>query len=1249
MNLNSVLMSRNCSMEVLSVFGAKGVIPCASGYVSCPGSRSVISVRMILGRLKRLSLPLFFLLCLNNIQAQQMAGIEGVRMAPRANVVTYENENDIERLKYASSPFITFLDEDWTRAVVDEHVVLSQHYFIPKDWKDFRVFFQMKAPAGYGLFVGDKFIGESQDGSALTEFDLSEQLRFGKSVELSLRYVGHDGALLEEFPRNNDQEPLPGECSFLLKPLLNVQDYTVTTEYEAASQMGSYTVDFDLFNIKKKGKCYVEVEIWDPQGHQVDKLGKWCFFDKRSETSQSITSSLSKVQSWNAEVPRLYTLVIRLYDEKMREQDLVGTRFGFLSVKEQNRFSLNGKALTIKGVAISQLPTRNGGNVLDEKILRNEMMQMKVNNINALRYCGNDPLPERFFELCDELGFYVICDAYLSPKSNMGQAVATDIEYRDLFADRVRSMYGRLKNHPCILAWSLGNSPDNGICMQSAYQALKQLDSQRPVLYTGAQYSENTDIIAPMFCNIDMLSQYLAKNQSRSLIMLSYGDVQGNSFGGMQPLWQKVYDQESIQGGFLNCYKWSSVMDLPYLPEIKQLYRPFDVKLTSVSPDAAEFLITNLCDFRTLADYRLEYVIYTNLKSDIVSGDVPMALSPGEAKDFKLKVPQLNLYTGEELFIKFVLRQRSNTPTIPKNTELCFAQFALPSTNADRYNYSDQQGSAFNIENDTAGIVHISNNNISLQFDKNTGLISDVDFHGHRVINQPPSLSFMRAPSENDLADPNGLKQWMRYGVAQNDIEIVATNCKKVDPYTVGIDVMTRYNSPSFGVLFDVRQSYMILSSGDILINNDVTVSEQIKSLARVGLQMGVTRDFDTIELFGRSIESYSDRKSAGKVVQQKIPVSQMVAHYNDNLLRHEGNHVDTRWAALRNSTIGLYVDIIDTLCNFSIDEFGDDLKTSAIMDGSAKIQKADNWILHVDYAMAGVGGAQAGMNLAERDLVKSHKYNFTVHLRPYECQESNAQDFRRIIYPKVVSNITELPVIRKNRERFDGPMQVTITCNTPKAEIRYTLDGTVPTEKSPLYTKPITIQNSVVLKARAFKTGEAPSFVATEQFSFDYVVSCQFGHKPNTPYNKNAVKALFDGEIGDVNDLSRGWLGFSGHDVQVDLELSKCINIKGVTLRFAHVPDAWVFAPSQVMVAVSKDGKEYSDYVPATVNYDAAAAEMNTTQLQVIHIPVSRADVRFVRLLAKPISRIPQWHRAKGLKPWTMMDEVVIEEEVIK
>lgn len=1190
--------------------------------------------------MKRLSLPIFLLLCLNVLQAQQPEGIDNLRMAPRANVVSYDDENAIEHLRYDDSPYLLSLDQDWQRTTADGRMVLTQSYEFPKEWKAFRIFFRMQMPAGYGLYIGEQLIGVSHSSAAVAEFDISDQVRFGRTAQLSIRFVGDDGALLES---GNPSLPNVQACALLLKPLQNVQDYTVLTSYDPQTQQGTYTIEADLYNYRKKGKCYFEVEIWDSRGRQVDKLGKWCFFDKRSENTQTITSTIPSVLPWNAEVPRLYTAVIRLYDDGMQLQDIVGTRFGFRSMGERNALVLNGKQITLKGVAlnVANLDTPEA-----LKQLRNQMVQMKTNNINAIRVNATTSASEKIFELCDELGFYVVCEAPLFPASSMGHAVAADNEFSELFADRMRALYGQYKNHPSIIAWSLGECPDNGICMQTAYHTLKRLDSQRPILYAGAQYSDNTDLIAPFNCTTELISQYLSKNQSRALVMNSFGSAVGNNFGGIQPLWQRVLDHAKVQGGFYNVQDWKALAAKPYLAELKQLYRPIDVQLTSTSSDAAEFVVTNLSDFRPLSDYSLEYVICSNLKSNVVSGDVALALKPGESKDFKLKVPKLLLYAGEELYIKFTLRQRGNTASVPKNTVLYVAQFPLPADHMPQQPYTNADGTPFHIEKDTAHQVSINNNNVTIIFNDSTGLLSAFSYRGNDLLRQAPQLSFMRAPSPNDSQDPNGVKQWLRYGFGQMEREVVATNCRQVDPHTVGLDVMFRYSSPRFGVLFDVRQAYLILASGDVLISNDITVSEQIKAVAKVGMQLGLSPVLTTAEWLGRNIESYVDRHAAGLIAQQTLPIGEL-GHTSYRLPQHSGNYAETRWAAFRNEQVGLYVDLIDTLFNFSISAFDEEELYDQAQGADPK--PLDYWALNVDYRMTGVGSAMAGLNLTDRDLVKDHKYHFTLHLRPFDCSEYNAQDFRRIVYPKVVSNIVELPVISKSRDRFDGPMQIAITCPTPKTEIRYTLDGTVPTEKSPLYTKPFTVQNSVVVKARAFKKGEAPSFVATEQFSFDYVVSCTFSRKPNTPYNKNAARALIDDELGDVNDLSRGWLGFSGHDVQVDLELGKVIHIRSVTLRFAHVPDAWVFAPAAVMVAVSSDGKEFTDYIPASIAYDASLEEMNTTQLQVLDIPVNRDQVRFVRILAKPIDRIPQWHRAKGLKPWIMMDEIEINETIVK
>ena len=1168
--------------------------------------------------MKRFFLSVGALLCLALSQAQQPVSMDDLRMQPRANIISYDDENAIEHLRYDDSPYYLSVMEDWDENTSNIPSEYSQTYEFPREWRDYRIFFRFKASAGYGLFIDDKLVGYSRDAGAITEFDITDLVRFGKSNQLRLTF-------------NKDaNEPnldavdfgLTGDCAILLKPLLNVQDYTLKAEYESASSVGIYTLETDLYNHRRKGKCYLELEIWDTKGQQVEKMGKWCFFDNRNESSQTISSSLPNVLPWTAETPHLYTAVIRLYNEKMELQDVVGTRFGFRTVAYKNGLMVNGKPITLKGIVLSD----DYGSLTEEGIkkLRSQMVQMKCNNINAIRTYGSFTDAAKFYELCDELGFYVVADANIFPVYDPTNVWATNKDYEDIFVYRVRNLYGQYKNHTSIIAWSLGDSPDNGYCMYSSYSALRQADPARPVLYAAAQYAENTDLICPTQCNTEQLRQYLAKAQSRPLVMLSFGRTEGNTFGGMSPLWQMVQDHVSIQGGFFNG-QWNELSITPYLGELKQLYRPFDVRMTSTSADAAEFEITNLCDFRSLSDYRMDYVICSNLKPNVVAGDVTLSLKPGETKEIKLKIPKLNLYAGEELFIQFTLRQRNNTPSVPKNTVLYTAQFPLPSENAPMQNLSLTGCQPLSIEKDTLHQTKIFNNAFSLLFNDSLGTIISLIYHDQPMVSGPVQLNFMRVPSPNDNLDPNGLRQWQRIGLDRLKPQVLATNVHKIDNYSAGIDVLFRYDTEKDNGIFDVRQTYLVLASGDVLLSNDITVSEQVKTLARVGLSVPYSTTLDTAEWFGRNVESYIDRRSSGRIAQQSLPVAEMTYRYPGDDPQFSGNRTEVRWLSLRNGTVGLYADILDTLCQFSI------------ADG----------LLAVDYRHAGVGGASANMNLDESMLVKDHRYRFVFHLRPYDCMEYNAQDFRRIIYPKVVSAIIEMPVISKSRDRFDGPMQVSIKCPTPKVEIRYTLDGSVPTEKSPLYTKPFTIQNSVVVRARAFKKGESPSFVATQQFSFDYVVSCTFAHKPNTPYNKNAARALYDGEKGDVNDLSHGWLGFSGHDFQADIELGKSISLGNVVLRFAHVPDAWVFAPAQVEVRVSADGKTFSDPIPAAISYNPADQSMNTSQLQVVTIPVNRDQVRFVQILAKPVPHIPAWHRAKGLNPWTMIDEIEIEEQI--
>jgi hypothetical protein len=62
----------------------------------------------------------------------------------------------------------------------------------------------------------------------------------------------------------------------------------------------------------------------------------------------------------------------------------------------------------------------------------------------------------------------------------------------------------------------------------------------------------------------------------------------------------------------------------------------------------------------------------------------------------------------------------------------------------------------------------------------------------------------------------------------------------------------------------------------------------------------------------------------------------------------------------------------------------------------------------------------------------------------------------------------------------------VTLTVPEPGADIRYTLDGSVPGPSDPRYDKPIVLTDPAVIRARAYKDGFTRSIVNQDVFVVD-------------------------------------------------------------------------------------------------------------------------------------------------------------------
>ena len=83
------------------------------------------------------------------------------------------------------------------------------------------------------------------------------------------------------------------------------------------------------------------------------------------------------------------------------------------------------------------------------------------------------------------------------------------------------------------------------------------------------------------------------------------------------------------------------------------------------------------------------------------------------------------------------------------------------------------------------------------------------------------------------------------------------------------------------------------------------------------------------------------------------------------------------------------------------------------------------------------------------------------------------------------IANVAE-PQFTPSSCLFYPSTNVTISCATAGATIRYTLDGSDPTESSATYTGPITVNDDVTIKARAWKSGMNPSVIAGATYTYD-------------------------------------------------------------------------------------------------------------------------------------------------------------------
>ncbi len=202
-------------------------------------------------------------------------------------------------------------------------------------------------------------------------------------------------------------------------------------------------------------------------------------------------------------------------------------------------------------------------------------------------------------------------------------------------------------------------------------------------------------------------------------------------------------------------------------------------------------------------------------------------------------------------------------------------------------------------------------------------------------------------------------------------------------------------------------------------------------------------------------------------------------------------------------------------------------------------------------------------------------------------------------------------------------------------ADIRYTTDGEAPTKTSTKYNGTITVKQPIVIKAKAFCRGFLPS----ETLQLE---SIQQGARidsiytvPKAPYTAQLGKTLHNNQFGDSN-LHQHWLGFQDSVTVICLYFDKPTYLQTVEISVLQNQGSWIFLPYSYEV-FDETGNNVGEIDLI------GGQEDSPNESPIFHIGVEKKPYKSLCIKLETMQAIPDWHPAKGEKPWLFIDEIIV------
>ena len=366
---------------------------------------------------------------------------------------------------------------DKTPPVIQDHYnpvgSYKRTFTIPEAWDGKQVVLHFGAvSSAMFVWVNEQEVGYSEDSKTPAEFNITKYLKEGENSLAVQVFRWSDASYLED----QDFWRLSGmtrDVYLMARDAQHIRDFRVGSSLINDYRDGDFMLNVEVANVEtESARVSVSAKLMQDRNAVAD-LTLETEVDQGSGILE-FKQLIKNAKPWTAETPNLYQLIIELKDGEGNTIEALKQDVGFRTIEFINKqLHINGQYVYLKGVNLHEHHDKTG-HVVDEATMLKDIEVMKAHNINAVR-TSHYPQPERWYELCNRYGLYLIDEANIE-SHGMGygkESLAKDDSWKGAHLYRTQNMFERDKNQPSIIIWSLGNEAGNGVNFHATYDYLK--------------------------------------------------------------------------------------------------------------------------------------------------------------------------------------------------------------------------------------------------------------------------------------------------------------------------------------------------------------------------------------------------------------------------------------------------------------------------------------------------------------------------------------------------------------------------------------------------------------------------------------------------------------------------------------------------------------------------------------------------------------------------------------------------------